>query len=129
MASHMSRGLRFGLKHVKGGSKFGLAHAKGVEIWPQTCQGGSRFGLAHVEEVEQIIITQTNVMNELRGRRRVCVEGWGGVQHAVVSPVDSPLTVSLYACLVPSGKRGSARSAWRERSEGRTCNPRGTAGA
>ena len=108
MASHMSRGLRFGLKHVK---------------------GGSRFGLAHVEEVEQIIITQTNVMNELRGRRRGCVEGWGGVQHAVVSPVDSPLTVSLYACLVPSGKRGSARSAWRERSEGRTCNPRGTAGA
>ena len=65
-------------------------------------------------------------MNELRGQW----EGWrrdrGGGQHAVVSPVESPLTVYLS---IPSGKRGSARSAWRERSEGRACNPRSTAGA
>ena len=101
LASHMARGLRFGLAHGKGveiwpyTGQGGLPHtcqggrdvasnlSRGVKIWPCSCQRcqnlvsdmsrGSRFGLAHVEGVEQIIITQANVMSELCGRSG----GWG----------------------------------------------------
>ena len=97
----MTRGLRFGLAHGKGveiwphtcqGGQDLAIHmsrgvasnlSRGVNIWPCSCQRcqnlasdmsrGSRCGLAHVEGVEQIIITQANVMNELCGRSG----GWG----------------------------------------------------